>query len=135
MRHFCFAKNIIKILQKVLTSWLKSDNIIDSEQPLKTVTERKIQNMKNYKITLKAKDGFKVSLGHERTTLRPMRLLRDGTNIVMCAYDMSYKDFLENLEDNEMFGYYEVFKTIKGNKFIYARDNEIDEDYLIKVGE
>jgi len=91
--------------------------------------------MKNYKITLKAKDGYKVSLGHEKTTLRPMRLLRDGTNIVMCAYDMSYEDFLENMEDNEMFGYLEVFKTIKGNKFIYARDNEIDEDYLIKVGE
>ena len=92
--------------------------------------------MKNYKITIKAKTGYHVK-SFVDTQLkykgRKIRFLYDGDQAIMSAFDMSYEDFLDNLEENEMFGYLEVFKTMKGNKFIYARDNEIDEDYLIKI--
>ena len=89
--------------------------------------------MKNYKITIKAKEGYNVRTGHESGSMREIKRLRDGNEIIMDAYAMTYEDFLDNMEDNEMFTHLETFKTIKGNKFIYARDNEINEDYLIKI--
>ena len=44
-------------------------------------------------------------------------------------------DYLEESVDNECFEACEIFKTIKGNYFIYWRDNEIDFDYITKIEE
>ena len=94
--------------------------------------------MKNFKVTINAKNGYRVRKyfvdKEGRKVDERMRFLYDGDNLVMEAYTMSYEDFLDNMEDNEEFGYLEVFETIHGNKYIYARDEEADEDYLIKVG-
>ena len=35
--------------------------------------------------------------------------------------------------EDEMFRRCEVFTTVKGNQFIYWRDEEIDADYITKV--
>ena len=62
-----------------------------------------------------------------------LRVLTDGKEIVMVAHIMTYSEFMDELEENECFGVCEVFHTVKGNKFLYARDEEGDDDYLIKI--
>ena len=52
----------------------------------------------------------------------------------MGARIKTMQDHIEEMEGNECYHVCEVFTTIKGNQFIYTRDEEIDEDYLVKVG-
>lgn len=87
------------------------------------------RNWKYHEDTIKAEVGYRVSRNKEDNDLR---LLRDGNDPIMIAIIMDYETFLENLFENEAFGVCEVFTTTKGNKFLYARDEEADEDYLIK---
>ena len=49
------------------------------------------------------------------------------------AQKRSYEDYKDEERQNEMFRRYEVFTTVKGNQFIYWRDEEIDADYITKV--
>ena len=89
--------------------------------------------MKSWKIhedTIKAKEGYRV---HKVKTDSSLRVLRDGEEIVMVARIMTYSEFMDELDENECFGVCEVFHTVKGNKFLYARDEEGDDDYLIKI--
>lgn len=98
--------------------------------------------MKNFKITINAKNGYHIKNG-KRATFdsdtgelighRKLLFLYDGDELVMKAFPMSFEEFLDNMENNEMFGYLEVFRITNGDKFIYARDEEIDEDYLIQI--
>lgn len=39
----------------------------------------------------------------------------------------------DNLANNEQFILFEVFETVKGNKFAYCCDYETDIDYLVKL--
>ena len=82
------------------------------------------------KDTINAKDGYRV---RKVKTDSSLRVLTDGKEIVMVARIMTYSEFMDELEENECFGVCEVFHTVKGNKFIYARDEEGDDDYLIKI--
>ena len=82
------------------------------------------------KDTINAKEGYRV---RKVKTDSSLRVLRDGEEIVMVARIMTYSEFMDELEENECFGVCEVFHTVKGNKYMYARDEEGDEDYLIKI--
>ena len=89
--------------------------------------------MKSWKFqedTLKAKEGYRV---HKVKTDNYLRVLTDGDEIVMVARIMTYSEFMAELDCNECFRVCEVFHTVKGNKFLYARDEEGDDDYLIKI--
>ena len=59
----------------------------------------------------------------------------DGDALLMVARVRTLSDYLEESVDNECFEACEIFKTIKGNYFIYWRDNEIDFDYITKIEE
>ena len=82
------------------------------------------------KDTINAKEGYRV---RKVKTDSSLRVLTDGKEIVMVARIMTYSEFMDELEENECFGVCEVFHTVKGNKFLYARDEEGDDDYLIKI--
>ena len=89
-----------------------------------------MMSWKFQKDTINAKEGYRV---HKVKTDSSLRVLRDGEEIVMVARIMTYSEFMDELEENECFGVCEVFHTVKGNKFLYARDEEGDDDYLIKI--
>lgn len=61
------------------------------------------------------------------------KALMDGQNVVMICFKMSLEDYNYNKKENECFEKCEVFTTQKGNKYIYWRDNELDEDYITKI--
>lgn len=87
--------------------------------------------MKN---TIKAKVGYTVKNNyHDTRTGEKVCVLFDGDEMIMGGRIKSLKDHSEELEQNEEYHVCEVFTTVKGNQFIYARDEELDEDYLIKV--
>ena len=91
------------------------------------------------KTTIKARHGYTVRSGYISEsgtfdgTERLARKWRDGDETILIAYDKTYNDHMDELEQNECYNVCEIFKTIKGNTFIWARDEEINEDYLIKV--
>lgn len=89
-----------------------------------------MMSWKFQKDTINAKEGYRV---RKVKTDSSLRVLTDGKEIVMVARIMTYSEFLDELEENECFGVCEVFHTVKGNKFLYARDEEGDDDYLIKI--
>lgn len=80
--------------------------------------------------TIKAHVGYKVRKVKNDTSLR---ILVDGEAIIMVAQIMTFSEFVDELEGNECFHVCEVFHTVKGNKYLYARDEECDDDYLIKI--
>lgn len=53
----------------------------------------------------------------------------------MIAEVMELNEFEQELSENECFRVCEVFTTLKGNKYIYCRDEEADIDYLVKVND
>lgn len=57
--------------------------------------------------------------------------LYDGENSVMLAEALTVREHLENMAENEMYHELEIFTTRRGARFIYARDEETDTDYLI----
>ena len=85
--------------------------------------------------TIMAKNGYRIYNGRDKRDGRLMRLLKDGENDIMIAYDMTIDEHNINMRENECYHICEIFTTIRGNRFIYARDEESDEDYLIKVVE
>ena len=101
------------------------------------------------KETIKAKNGYRIKkLAPEfyrgeveiicGMTLHKVfynsRLLLDGNRLVMPAYMISLSDRDREIRDNEAFYFQERFETLSGNWFEYWRDEEIDCDYLVRVG-
>ena len=94
------------------------------------------------KTTIKAKVGYRVRRvviqdpNSELLTLfKAPCVLRDGEELVMFADARSMADYESEVErgENEMAHFCECFTTVRGNKFIYWRDEEFDEDFLTKV--
>ena len=83
--------------------------------------------------TIKAKDGYHVVKVRNIATGEEGYRIDDGCNPLFVAQKRSYKDYKDEERQNEMFRRYEVFTTVKGNQFIYWRDEEIDADYITKV--
>lgn len=88
---------------------------------------------KLHKDTIKAKEGYKIRF--PKNKLKNVRYLYDGENLIMIAEVMELNEFEQELSENECFRVCEVFTTLKGNKYIYCRDEEADIDYLVKVND
>lgn len=85
------------------------------------------------KDTIKAKDGYHVRKVRSIITGAEGYLIDDGDNPLFLAQKRSYNEYQDEMRDNECFSQCEVFTTVKGNQFIYWRDEEIDVDYITKV--
>lgn len=81
------------------------------------------------KVTIKAKVGYRVRYNKEKTKA----LVFDGESAIMGAEVLSYNCFLQEMQYNEQAVLCEVFETVKGNKFVYFRDEEIDADYIAEI--
>lgn len=85
--------------------------------------------------TIKARVGYTVKNNYRDTrTGEKVRVLFDGDVVIMGAHIKTMQDHIEEMGQNECYHVCEVFTTVKGNQFIYTRDEELDEDYLVKVG-
>lgn len=84
------------------------------------------------KITIKAKNGYIV-----RKVSREQYAVLDGDKLVMYCARVSMSEYHEMLKctDGDGYEFCECFETVKGNKFIYFRDNEFDIDYIAKIEE
>lgn len=104
-----------------------------------------------FKETIKAGNGYRVFNTHTllektkdnnlgfhdlvlmQTTDFTDVVLLDGGQFVMAAQLKSFEEFKADcLEGNEGFTLLEMFVTRKGNKYIYWKDDETDEDFLTK---
>lgn len=86
------------------------------------------------KDTIKAKNGYKICNGHDICDNSKYKLLCDGDEILFGVKEIKTREWHEKeIEDNEMYHIVEVFTTIKGNQFIYSRDEETDEDFIVRV--
>lgn len=83
--------------------------------------------------TIKAKDGYHVVKVRNIVTGEEGYRIDDGCTPLFVAQKRSYEDYKDEERQNEMFRRCEVFTTVKGNQFIYWRDEEIDADYITKV--
>ena len=96
--------------------------------------------------TITAKQGYRVctlkegtdlyelaSFNFDETDMKNVKVVADGTSLVMFALLVPYKDYLEEREENECFNLCEVFTTRKGNQYVYWRDEEIDLDCITKI--
>ena len=88
---------------------------------------------KLHKDTIIAKEGYKIRFSKNK--LKNVIYLFDGENLIMIAEVMELNEFEYELLENECFGVCEVFTTLKGDKYIYCRDEEADIDYLVKVND
>lgn len=85
------------------------------------------------KDTIKARYGYRVVKDRNFFTGEEEYLICDGCHWLFTAHKRSYDDYKDEERNNEMFRRCEVFTTIKGNQYIYWRDNEIDAGYITKV--
>ena len=85
------------------------------------------------KTTIKPKNGYTVKKIVNRETGEIKRILRDGNDIIMIADIASIEQYQDDIKNNEGFVFCECFETVKGNKFIYYLDTELDIDYLVKL--
>lgn len=83
--------------------------------------------------TIKAKNEYKVLRATDKIEGNEFRILYDGDEFIMAAHPLTRKEHYYNIEDNECYHICEVFTTRTGKQFIYARDEEIDADYLINI--
>ena len=83
--------------------------------------------------TIKAKDGYRVKEVKNIITGEVGYRIDDGCNPVFVAQKRSYEDYKDEERQNEMFRFCEVFTTVKGNRFTYWRDDELDADYITKL--
>lgn len=83
--------------------------------------------------TIKSRDGYRVRKVVNIVTGEEAVCVYDGRNPLFVARKRSYADYKDDERNNEAFRRCEVFTTVKGNQFIYWRDEEIDEDYITKV--
>ncbi len=87
------------------------------------------------KDTVRAKDGYRVKPVINAGTPAWMYRVYDGARPLFVAEKRSCADYREEKGGNECFRRCEVFTTVKGNQFIYWRDEETDADYITKVPE
>ena len=81
---------------------------------------------------IKAKVGYEVRyLKSKPDTVR----VYDGEVFLFEGERRSYEDYVEEVvnEGNEMARKCEVFTTVKGNQFVYWRDEEADWDLITKI--
>lgn len=86
------------------------------------------------KPTISARIGYRVKRVKNLETGETKLGLYDGDRLIMVADRMSVEEFDDAQENNEAFNLCEVFRTVKGNTFVYWRDEETDSDYLTKIG-
>ena len=82
--------------------------------------------------TIKAKVGYVI--WHYAS--EPNKLIVcDGDDVLFEGEHRSWEDYKEEVLEggNEMAHKVEVFTIMKGNQFIYWRDEESDEDFITKV--
>ena len=84
--------------------------------------------------TITAKTGYKVKRVVNVITGEPALMVYDGNQPIMVAHAATVDEYTDNRENNEAFCLCEIFKTVKGNTFAYWRDEELDEDYITKIG-
>lgn len=85
--------------------------------------------------TIKPKDGYHVKKVKLIDTGEVRYRIDDGEQPLLIAKKRSWDDYLDEKEGNECFHMCEVFTTVKGNQYIYWRDEEIDADYITRVKE
>ena len=85
------------------------------------------------KTTIRAKNGYTVKKILNPETGEIKRILRDGDDIIMIADIASFEQFKDDTENGEGFMFCECFETIKGTKYIYYVDTELDIDYLVRL--
>lgn len=94
-----------------------------------------IKAAESYRI-LKTKDNPRITAMLAHLLLNDFQdvFLLDGNNFIMFAELKSFEDFKDEClnGNNEAACIQEMFITKKGNKFIYWRDEERDDDYLTK---
>lgn len=83
--------------------------------------------------TIKAKNGYRVVKVRNIITGKEGWRIDDGSEPLFVAQKRTYEDYQDEKRQNECFKQCEVFTTVKGNQFIYWRDEEIDVDYITKV--
>ena len=85
--------------------------------------------------TIKARNEYIVRVCKDKKTgeRTDVRALYDGDTLVMYAKRRGAGDFIANAIDNECFELCEVFTTRTGGRYIYWRDDELDEDYLTRI--
>lgn len=83
--------------------------------------------------TIKAKYGYRVRKVVNIDTGDEGFGVYDGSNLLFVGTKRPYSEYKDDERNNEMFRFCEIFTTVKGNQFIYWRDEEIDEDYITKV--
>lgn len=86
------------------------------------------------KPTIAARIGYKVRRVKNLETAETKFGVYDGDHLIMVADQMSVEEFNDAKENNEAYNLCEVFTTVAGNVFAYWRDEELDEDYLTKIG-
>lgn len=82
--------------------------------------------------TIKAKNGYIVKrLKSDPTQVR----VYDGEVFLFEGERRSYEDYVEEVVNagNEAAHKCEVFTTVKGNQFVYWRDEEADWDLITKI--
>lgn len=85
------------------------------------------------KMTIIANEGYHVRTVNGIDTNEKRKVLYDGRQFIMIADEMTKEEMRDNLENNKQFHLFEVFETVKGNKFAYCYDYETDIDYLVKL--
>ena len=85
------------------------------------------------KDTIIAKNGYRVKKVRNIVTGEIAYRIDDGEQPLFVAQKKSREEYEINKSGNEAFVICEVFTTVKGNQFIYWRDNELDEDYITKA--
>ena len=89
--------------------------------------------MKHFKDTIKAKQGYYVKKCTKNGEPTPYIAILDGEDLIFIAEQMDKTIFYAERDDNETFNLMEIFTTVKGNRFVYWRDEELDEDYITKL--
>lgn len=89
------------------------------------------------KDTIKAINGYRVLIckDKENGEHSTKRAVYDGTMFVMFAERKGAGDFIDNALENECFELCEVFTTERGGRYVYWRDNELDEDYITRIND
>lgn len=83
--------------------------------------------------TIKSRDGYHVRKVVNIVTGEEGVRVDDGGTPLFVARKRPYSEYQDDKRQNEAFRFCEVFTTVKGNQFIYWRDEEIDADYITKV--
>lgn len=86
------------------------------------------------KPTISARIGYRVRGVKNLETGVTKFGVYDGDHLIMVADRMSVEAFDDAQENNEAYNLCEVFTTVAGNVFAYWRDEELDKDYITKIG-